>query len=266
MIIRHCTTALLLWLGCSCLAAPLKLDSLKVGTLTYSNVTVIGANPTDLYFTHAQGIANVKLKYLSSDLQKQFNYDPAVAAEAEKRQIEADQSYQAALASHVATQSGTNKTAAVRVGNVSSEENLADPIAESSLLGKAAPPVEPEKWLTDKPATEGKFVLIEFWAPWSYPSRNSIPELNALQKKFANKLVVVGVSSEAEGEVSNLAEPKIEYASAVDSKGKLSSAAGVTSIPTVMLIDTNGIVRYEGHPAALTEKRLQAFMAAKRSE
>ncbi len=256
--------ALLWWMSFSCLAAPIKLDSLKAGTVTFSNVTVIGANQTDLYFTHAQGIANVKLKYLSSDLQKRFNYDPTVGAAAERRQAEADLDYQAALASHVAAQR-QSRTNAARLAPASFEESLADPIADSSLLGKPAPNLEPEKWVSEKPVTEGKFVLLDFWAPWSYPCRSSIPELNALQKKFADKLVIIGVSPESEAEGGSGAEPKLEFASAVDIKNKLSSAAGVSSVPCVLLIDTNGIVRYEGHPAALTEKKLQALMA-KRAE
>ena len=42
-------------------AAPVKLDSLTVGSETYSNVTFLGANATDVYFTHSLGIANVNL-------------------------------------------------------------------------------------------------------------------------------------------------------------------------------------------------------------
>src|SRR5437588_13065023 len=66
----------------------IKLDTLKVGTTTYSNVTVLGANSTDLYFKHSHGFANVKLKYVAPDLQKRFGYDPKTAADAERRQTE----------------------------------------------------------------------------------------------------------------------------------------------------------------------------------
>ncbi len=259
MFIRHCPTVLLVLWAFSCMAAPVKLDSLAVGPVTYSNVTVIGANATDLYFTHAQGIANVKLKYLNAQLQRQFHYEPSVAAEAERKQVEADLNYQSDLAARMAlhTQSRTNLARKPS----SFEESLADPISEASLLGKPGPALEPEKWLTDKPITEGKFVLVEFWAPWSIPCRKSIPDLNALQKKFADKLIVVGVACDSELENSDQAEPKLEFASAVDSKNKISNAAGVSSVPCVLLMDTNGVVRYQGHPAALTEKKLQALLA-----
>src|SRR5215469_2952613 len=55
-------------------AGTVTLDSLTVGSTTYSNVTVFGANTTDLFFSSDQGMSNVKLKFLSPELQKRFNY------------------------------------------------------------------------------------------------------------------------------------------------------------------------------------------------
>src|SRR6478736_184892 len=73
-----------------------------------------------------------------------------------------------------------------------------------SFLGAKAPEVVVEKWLTAAPDTKGKFVLIDFWATWCGPCRRAIPELNAFQKKFADKLVVIGVSDETEDAVRKL--------------------------------------------------------------
>ena len=237
------------------LAAPLKLEQLTVGSRMYKNVTVLGANKTDLYFTHTEGIANIKLKLLSSDLQKRFKYDAKAAAEAEKQQLQDDFRYQGAIASNMAANAEKLALAAKKAA-ATSEDSLADPISESSLLGKTAPKLEVEKWLTDKPDTEGKFVLISFWAPWSTPSRRAIAELNALQKKFASTLAVIALTAETESEVENASDAKIEFASALDGKAKLITAAGVTSIPSVLLVGPTGIVLYQGHPGGLSEAKL----------
>jgi thiol-disulfide isomerase/thioredoxin len=234
---------------------PLRLPVLKVGSTTYSNVTILGANATDLYFSHSLGFANVKLKYVGAELQKRYEYNPKVAEEAERKQAENDILYQSTLVKAQLTRSGKPKP------SLGSETGLADPVSDRSLLGKQAPNLQLDKWLSEKPVLDGKFVLISFWAPWSTPCRQSIPELNALQKKYAEKLAVVGVSANSEAEINDMNEPKIEYASGLDAKAKLGAAAGVTSIPCVLLCDPKGLVLYQGHPAALTDKRLQVILA-----
>ena len=250
-----------LLLALSVKAEPLKLDRLTVGASTYSNLTVLGFNATDLYFKHSQGFANVKLKYLSPDLQKRFYYDPRAAQQAEKLQNEQDILYQSALVRAQLAEQDRAAAAGKSKASIGSETSLADPISEKSLLGKVSPKLEVDKWLSDKPALEGKFVLISFWAPWSAPCKQWIPELNALQKKYADKLVVVGVSAAPETEIADMPEPQLAFASAIDAKAKLSAAAGVTSIPYVLLCDPKGTVLYQGHPGAITDKKLLAILA-----
>ena len=99
-----------------------------------------------------------------------------------------------------------------------------------------------------------------FWAPWSIPCRKYIPVLDGLQKKFAGKLAVVGVTSESEAEVADMAEPKIGFASMLDPEAKFRATVGVTSVPYVMLVDPQGVVRYQGHPAAITEKQVEGIL------
>jgi cytochrome c biogenesis protein CcmG, thiol:disulfide interchange protein DsbE len=253
---------LLVWaLGfmvCSAPAATLKLKTLTVGTVTYTNVTVLGANVTDLYFTHANGIGNVKLKYLNAELQKRFNYDARTASEAERQQAEADALYQSSVVSNYAAQV---EKASRPPQDETAPENLLDPVSDKSLLGKAGPQLEVEKWLTEAPGLQGKFVLVVFWAPWSAACRQCIPDLNGLAKKFPEHLAVVGLTRSTEEEIAQMTEPKLAFASALDPKGRMSTAAGVTSIPCIVLLDPKGMVLYHGHPAGLTEKKLQPFVS-----
>jgi len=127
-----------------------------------------------------------------------------------------------------------------------------------SYLDKKAPDLVVEKWLTKEPDRKGKFVLVDFWATWCGPCRKAIPELNALHKKFGDKLVVIGLSDEAEVTVKAMKTPTIEYASAIDTQKRMKKEVEVTGIPHVMIIDPQGIVRWEGFPLLggheLTEK------------
>jgi len=134
-----------------------------------------------------------------------------------------------------------------------------------SYLNKKAPEFVVEKWLSAKPEFKGKFVLIDYWATWCGPCRKAIPELNAFQKKFKDKLVVIGISDEAEGKVKAMKEPAIEYYSAIDTKKRMKTALEVAGIPHVILVDPDWVVRWEGFPLLdgyeLTEKVIEEVIA-----
>ena len=259
VILRFCVLLLLCTHSLPA-AAPLKLEILKVGSKVYRNVTVVGVNSTDLYFTSDVGINNVKLRLLEPALQQRFNFDPKAAAELERQQEEDNRRFEHSIASNLVARAQEAAEVA-RKAAATSEDSLADPISEKSLLGKPGPALEVEKWLTEKPELNGKFVLLTFWEPWSIPCRKAIPELNALQKKFPDRLVIIGISGEPQKEVEQMEEPKIEFACAVDTKLKLSAAASVTSIPCALLLNHKRIVVYQGHPGFLDEKKIQALLA-----
>ena len=135
---------------------------------------------------------------------------------------------------------------ALFLGNIGNAEEKK--LWAKSFLNQKAPELVVEKWLTPEPKREGKFVLIDFWATWCPPCRKAIPELNALHKKFGDRLVVIGISDEPEEKVKAMKEPKMEYASAIDTKGRTKEKLAVTGIPHVIILDPQGVVKWEGFP------------------
>jgi thiol-disulfide isomerase/thioredoxin len=101
---------------------------------------------------------------------------------------------------------------------------------------------------------------VFFFTSWSVPSRKFVPELNSLARQHADKLVVVGITTETDSASASL-EPRIEFPIATDAQGRFTSAAGITSVPQALLVDHKGIVHYQGHPAGLTERKLNSLLA-----
>jgi hypothetical protein len=239
--------------------AQLNLDSLKVGSATYSNVTIVGANATDIFFTHDQGMSSAKLKYLDASLQKRFKYDPKLAAQEEARRAEDEARFRQTLGSNLATKAAEVAKAA-EAAEAAGREKIADSISSASLLGKPAPAVQPDKWLGEKPHLDHKAGLVFFWTPSSGPARAYIPVMNGFQSKFGGRLAVVGITPAGEKEVGEAGDPQPQFPCGLDAKQKLIAAAGVTSVPAVLIYDAKGVVQYVGHPAAITEKYLASLL------
>lgn len=128
------------------------------------------------------------------------------------------------------------------------ESNNGKQLWAKSVLNEKAPELTVEEWISEKPDLKGKFVIIDFWATWCGPCRGAIPKFNELQKKFKNDIVIIGLSDESAEKIKAFKETPIEYANAVDTKGTMKKALEVKGIPHVIVIDPQGIVRWEGFP------------------
>jgi cytochrome c biogenesis protein CcmG/thiol:disulfide interchange protein DsbE len=113
----------------------------------------------------------------------------------------------------------------------------------------------------------GKVVVLDFWASWCGPCKHSVPLLNRISARFAKQQVVVyGINSEAIAPSwLTLVAGSWDFRYAILSDPELQTqvAYGVEALPTVVVIDREGIVRkvYHGEPteAALTNKITSLF-------
>lgn len=89
-------------------------------------------------------------------------------------------------------------------------------------------------------------VLLDFWATWCPPCRESIPHLAELHRKYSKQgLVIVGMSVDEGGErtVKDYAENNAIPYQIVMASGKISSDYGVRALPVLYVIDKNGLIR-----------------------
>jgi thiol-disulfide isomerase/thioredoxin len=230
------------------------LPILTTGGEVYSNVTVIDVTVTDIYFRHARGIGNAKLRDLDPQLQRHFHYNPAKARATDHQQAEANARY--------ATNLPVIKPPAKPVGELDDDGNVVPPfLCAHSFRGQRPPQIVVEDWLTPPPDVKNKFVLVEFWLSSADVCRQAIPHLNALYAKYKDRLVIIGLSNESVQDLLKAAPSiHIDYSVGTDPHARTWNAVQVQGVPHAILIDPKGIVRFEGLPSCLTEEGLGNLM------
>jgi cytochrome c biogenesis protein CcmG/thiol:disulfide interchange protein DsbE len=138
--------------------------------------------------------------------------------------------------------------------------------ADQDMRGKQAPAFEVGEWITKQPKLAGKVLLIDFWATWCGPCRKSIPKLNKWHEKYKDKLAIIGLSSESRAVVTSfMKRTPMNYPQAIDEQATLNRKLGVKGIPHVLIVSTDGVVRWQGFPDdktdPLTEETLRAIIA-----
>ena len=108
----------------------------------------------------------------------------------------------------------------------------------------------------------GKTVLVDFWASWCGPCRQSFPWMNDLQKRYGDKgLAIVAVNLDKDREFASqfLAEVPATFTVAFDPTGKTAESYKVKAMPTTFLVSPDGrvLVTHTGFDA----KRAPEFEA-----
>jgi thiol-disulfide isomerase/thioredoxin len=111
----------------------------------------------------------------------------------------------------------------------------------------------------------GKVTIVNFWATWCPPCRAEIPDLVALQKKYGDRLQIIGVSQD-EGPIEPVkqfaAEHHINYPIVMMTPDLDRVFPGVRALPTSFLLDreVRVVQRHVGMlNATLTEQETRAL-------
>ena len=118
------------------------------------------------------------------------------------------------------------------------------------LVGVSAPGFELPGPDGKKPvalsAYAGKVVIVDFWATWCEPCRESFPAYQGLVQKFGGALVVIGVSvdEDPKGIPAFVSQTGVSFPIAWDEGQGVSKSYQPPSMPTSFIVDKSGIVRF----------------------
>ncbi len=97
----------------------------------------------------------------------------------------------------------------------------------------------------------GKIVLVDFWASWCGPCRESLPQYEKLYTEYPRsdfEIVAINLDEDLADAKKFLAAHPVSYPIALDPAGNVPKAFGLVGMPTSYLLDRNGVVRmsYQG--------------------
>jgi peroxiredoxin len=117
------------------------------------------------------------------------------------------------------------------------------------MVGQAAPEIalpDAKDSIVTLSSFKGKVVLIDFWASWCYPCRQSIPGVVKLYNKYKSKgFEVLAVSIDSKRSEWKRASKyfKLPYTSLLDPNGwnaKVIDTYGINGIPATFLLNKEG--------------------------
>ena len=110
---------------------------------------------------------------------------------------------------------------------------------------------------------QGKVVLVDFWASWCEPCRQSFPWMQAMQQKYADQglvIIAVNVDREPAKAAAFLQAHPANFAIHYDPEGRLAKQFNVQGMPSSFVLGR------DGKPAAKHQGFFQAKQASYEAE
>jgi len=112
----------------------------------------------------------------------------------------------------------------------------------------------------------GQVVLLNFWASWCGPCRQEMPVLEEIQRRYKDLgFTILGVNVDEDSEKARtlLKEIPVSFPILLDAKNKTSELYELEAMPTTILIDRDGTMRYlhKGYQPGFEEHYIKEIKA-----
>jgi thiol-disulfide isomerase/thioredoxin len=114
---------------------------------------------------------------------------------------------------------------------------------------------------------KGKVVMVDFWASWCEPCKQSFPAMEDLHKRYADRglvIIAVNVDENRPDMEAFLKKNTATFVVVRDPNQKLVEKAGIATMPSSFLIDKDGKVRFAhtGFRGTETKKKYEEEIEA----
>jgi thiol-disulfide isomerase/thioredoxin len=89
----------------------------------------------------------------------------------------------------------------------------------------------------------GNTLVVSLWSTWCVPCRRELPQLQEFAAKHNDvSVVAVNLGDKLDSVAAYAQEIGLTMPVVIDTEGRISSALGVTSVPSTLVIDSSGKV------------------------
>jgi thiol-disulfide isomerase/thioredoxin len=142
---------------------------------------------------------------------------------------------------------------------------IRDRATQIGLIGQTAPEISIRTWINGEAVRledlRGRVVLLEFWATWCKPCQEMFPKLRQLDEEAAPQgLEIVAITrhymayggtpesmqEELQLMQATVNQHQVNFSVGVAEDESLQATYGANGLPTAIIIDRRGLVRYAG--------------------